>query len=115
MAWATTKTIIPLDRVAVHLGIDPYHFNCIETSTRRPTKACDDGWFQYDYQATGRLSRESLALALKQAERLTQDHLGYAPIPVWVMDEPIALTVHYGVEWYNYKDSRDSNAHDHDS
>ena len=56
--------MIPLDRCAFHLGIDPFHFNCIFTTNRPVLPDCDDVWFRYDYQQSGKVSRESLGTAL---------------------------------------------------
>jgi hypothetical protein len=87
MARASTVTLIPIDRVASILQIDPLHFNGV-TSQRRPLRnACDDVWFQHDYQSTGRISRESLALALYEAEMTVASYLGFPRLPMWFVDE----------------------------
>lgn len=92
MAIAETVTLIPLDRIAYHLQIDPVHFNSVEPAIRPARNACDDIWFQYDWQDTGRLSRESLATSLKQAEETVARYLGYYPAPKWVEAEEHILT-----------------------
>jgi hypothetical protein len=98
MAWADTRTLIPLDRVAYHLGIDPYHFNGIVTSHRPAYESCDDIWFQYDYQNAGKVSRESLANALRQAEQVTIRQLNWFPVLDWVTEEEVHLPTHYRPE-----------------
>lgn len=98
MAWSRTKTLIPLDRVAAHLGIDPYHFNSIITSRHVNNFACDDIWFQHDYQNAGKLSRESLAMALRQAEEVVTRQLNWFPMPEWIEDEEVHLPTHYRPE-----------------
>lgn len=97
MAYADTPTLIPLDRLAWHLQIDPWHFNQIYTANRPTYPACDDMWFQHDWQGTGRISRESLALALKQAEDVVSTYLLWKPLPVW-FEETHRFPVHYRTE-----------------
>lgn len=95
MARASTPTIIPLDRVARHLGIDPWHFNGIET-TSHPFNipSCEDDWYQYEWQAAGKLSREALAFALRQAEDTIIDWLHWVPLPRYEEDT-IEITPHF--------------------
>jgi hypothetical protein len=102
MARATIATMIPLDRVAFYLQIDPYHFNCIETDMHEITTSCDDVWYQHDWQRNGQISRESLAQALKTAEEFTFNYLGWTPLPRWVSEEEVKLPVHYRTEVGNW-------------
>jgi len=104
MGYAAVKTLIPLDRLAYHLQIDPYHFNQIYTDSRAVHTACDDMWFQHDWQAAGRISRESLALALKQAEDVVSTYLQWTPLPVW-FNETHRFPAHYRTELYSYYNS----------
>jgi len=106
MAISSVKTMIPLDRAAVHLGIDPYHFNCIYTDNHPVEPTCDDVWFQYDYQQSGKVSRESLAFALAYAEKLVAEQLDWFPVPQWVEDEVVQLPMHIDVLRYNLYNSR---------
>lgn len=87
MAYSSVHTLIPLDNVARLLQIDPLHFNGITSSLRPARNACDDIWSQHDWQATGRASRETLAMALKQAEDEIVELLGYSPMPTWFIEE----------------------------
>lgn len=108
MARADTLTLIPLDNLARVLQIDLLHFNGV-VSARRPLRnACDDVWLQHDYQFVGRCSRESLAMALRQAEDTVMQYLGYSPFPRWFVDEPhgiesIARTDMFGVGSMNVR------------
>lgn len=104
MARADTLTIIPLDRVAYHLQLDPYHFNGITSETRRIAIACDDTWYQHDWQASGKLSRESLSTALRQAEDTVVSYLRWYPIPQWV-EEDVILPKYYKTEWSNTRNA----------
>lgn len=105
MAYAGAQTMIPLDRLAYHLQIDPYHFNGITSDTRRNAFACDDTWTQHDWQASGKLSRESVALALKQAEEVTVSYLGWSPVPRWYSEE-VMLPDHYKPERHSFYNAR---------
>lgn len=87
MALAPTTTLIPLDRFATILQIDPLHFNGVVSENRPTRNACDDLWFQHDYQWAGRVSRESLAEALYQAEQTVAGYLGFMPLPAWIAAE----------------------------
>lgn len=108
MARSDTLTLIPLDNIARVLQIDPLHFNSV-VSERRPLRnACDDVWLQHDWQFVGRCSRESLAMALRQAEDTVMQVTGYAPAPRWFADEPhtidqIARTDAFGVGSLNVR------------
>ncbi len=92
MARASTWTIIPLDTYAKLLGIDPFHFNGVFTSDaeiRPTTNKCDDIWMQYAWQSAGRVSREDLALALREVEESVADFLHYPIGPSWVAEEEV--------------------------
>lgn len=98
MGRADTTTLIPLSRVAYHLQIDPIHFMGITSEYRRNAFACSDTWYQHDWQSAGKLSRESLATALRHAEDVVVSHLQWYPIPVW-LEEEVALPKYYKTEW----------------
>lgn len=92
MAYASVRTLIPLDNFAKVLQIDPLHFNSILTALRPEDIAADAVYSQHDWQMTGRVSRESIAMALKQAEDTVVSYLGYFPVPDWVEEEEHQLT-----------------------
>jgi hypothetical protein len=106
MARADTITLIPLDRVSYHLQLDPWHFNGITSQTRRrATVSCDDTWYQHDWQASGKLSRESLSTALRQAEDVVISYLGWWLVPQWI-EEEVIIPTYYKTEWNNVANSR---------
>jgi hypothetical protein len=92
MAYASVRTLIPLDNWARVIQLDPIHFNSILTDLRPETSACDSVYAQHDWQDTGRVSREAVAMALKQAEDTVTIYLGYFPVPTWVEEEEHELT-----------------------
>ncbi len=91
MARANTRTMLPLDRWAAILGIEPRHFNGIYT-TLRPVENCDQTWFQYAWQMADRVGREDAALAIAQAEADVIDALGFLPVPDWTEAEIVRAT-----------------------
>ena len=102
MARTNTITLIPIDRVARHLGVDPYHFNGIQGTYAPKYPRCDDMWLQHDWQSAGQLSSEALAFALRQAEDVVMEHLHWSPVPQW-FEEEVSLTPYYKVEaWTNW-------------
>src|SRR4030042_959793 len=92
MAYAQVRTLIPLDNFANVLQLDPIHFNSIVTALRPERNACDSVYTQHDWQDAGRVSRETVALAIKQAEDTVTSYLGYFPVPDWVEEEEHPLT-----------------------
>lgn len=103
MARASTKTLIPLDRVAFYLGINPLSFNSVNLQSNYiPPSGCDAVWYQYEHQDFGRFSRESLAVILHEAEEKAQQYLGYPPLPRWIKEEEVRITQPFRPEWFNY-------------
>lgn len=91
MARADTYTLISLDDAAKVLGIDPWHFNGIYTYTYDETTpyapSCPDNWLQHDWQGVGKISRDTFAFALKEAEMAVAEYLGFYPLPQWIEEE----------------------------
>lgn len=88
MAIAETVTQLPIDRFFQILGTDPMHANGVYSPLFNPPRqGCDDIWLQYDWQDAQKVSRESLALAIKRAEDMIKNFVGYNLIPWWEVDE----------------------------
>jgi len=81
MARAETKTWLSLDRWAEIIGLNPLHFNQL-ASTEFPD-LCGQPWYQFDWQDADRAGRESIAQAIRLAERRIAKYLGYNLIPDW--------------------------------
>jgi len=86
MARATTRTLLPLDRFAELLGIDPLHFNQI-TTTKRRTATCASVWKQFAWQESSQVGREDVAEAIQEAENRIAAQIGYKLLPTWEVDE----------------------------
>lgn len=91
MANASTPTLLSLDQYADILGIDPRHFNQVLTDSFPNNSECDDIWWQFAWQHPGKASREDLARAIAQAERMIAHYVGFWPAPTWIVGE----THHY--------------------
>jgi len=90
MARANIPTWLPLDRWAIQIGLHPLHFNQLyHTSLAKVTSVCSDVWFQWDWQGADHISRESLAQAIQDAERMIAEYVGYHLLPDWVEDERV--------------------------
>ncbi len=88
MARASTRTLLPLDRWAFHLGLEPRHFNGV-TTTAAPDRNCSNVWLQYAWQASDRVGREEVAEAIAQAEQDIITELGFYPLPQWTAGEVV--------------------------
>lgn len=89
MAWASTHTLLSLDRYAKILGISPAHFQGAAGNNYWPVKANrnNDLWPQFSWQAQDRVSREDLAHTIYTAESDIASVLGYWPAPRWIEQE----------------------------
>lgn len=102
MARSDITTLIPLDRAALVLGIDPYHFNGIVTTRRPERNACPDIWWQFPWQKIGQAAREDLALTLREAEDKVIKFLGYSPVATWIDSEERIPEKPFAVEHTNF-------------
>lgn len=99
MARASTRTILPLDTFAEIIGISPLHFNQIVVNEDgpngrpiAPATVCDQVVTQRGWMVAGRIGREDIARAIREAEITFTDHLGYPPAPTWIQEERVELT-----------------------
>jgi hypothetical protein len=89
MARANTTTWLPLDRWAEIMGIHPFHFNGLSSSTYLSQISCGTPWYQFAWQNSDRLGREDIAYAIRSAERRIADEVNYHLIPDWIKTENI--------------------------
>lgn len=90
MARASTRTWLSLDRFAQIIGIHPLNFNQLSSNTLIPNNVCGDAFFQHDWQHSDRLGRETIAMAIRQAEMEITQEAGYNLMPEWTVDERLA-------------------------
>lgn len=86
-------TLLPLDRYAKIMGIPPMQFNSAvarDSDDRylyNSSGACDDIWWDYDWQDNDKLSRHSLAQAIQDTEHDIAEFIGYPVAPNWIVEE----------------------------
>lgn len=85
VARAETLTKLPLDRWAAIVGIHPAHFNGVYFGDS--AGLCQQPWLQHPWQASDRIGREEVAIAIAQAEADLEGYLGYRLLPSWEVDE----------------------------
>lgn len=100
MTRASTYTLLPLDRAAEILQLDKLHFASMKSNYYVINFDCDDVWLQFDYQNTGKVSRDALARAIRQAEDRVAQLLGYSLAPMWIENEPHELINKYKPDMY---------------
>jgi hypothetical protein len=101
MARAETKTLLALDRFARIMGAHPLHFNGVFVEAA-PVTTCDQPLMQYDWQTADGVSRESIALAISDAEAKISQWLGFKPLPTFEIDERHAFVQPYAPDWFRY-------------
>lgn len=102
MARANTYTWLPLDRFFELMGIHPLHANQFTSALIVSQSYCGDTWYQYDWMHADRTSRESIAMAIKQAEDKISEFVGFNLIPDWEIDERQRTTRPVSPEIFSY-------------
>lgn len=88
MARATTPTLLSLDRFAEVMGIAGPHFAGASAGDFFPAGGrCNDLWFQHQWQAHDRVSREDLARTIAIAEMEIASVMGFWPAPKYISQE----------------------------
>lgn len=87
MARASIVTKLALDEFAQFLGINPLNFNGFSAPTHFPNNVCGEVFFQYDWQHSDRIGRETIAMAIQQAEMEMEAEAGFFLMPTWVTEE----------------------------
>ena len=88
MARASIYTLLSLDAYAKIMGIPPIGFNSGVAHYAFPLGGgCSDVWWQYDWQANDKVSHESLARAIYDAEEDISRALGWSPAPQWAWSD----------------------------
>lgn len=102
MAYATTPTLLSLDRWAAIMGVSPLGFNGAVSHDIFPAGAgrCADVWFQYSWQWADQVGREDLARAIASAEEDIANVLGWWPAPRWFELEPHRYPQFYRPDLY---------------
>lgn len=75
-------TFLSLSRYSNIIGLDPIQFFQGVTALRS-RQTCDDVWQQFSWQDGGKISREELRQAIRQAEDDLITQVSYFPTPYW--------------------------------
>lgn len=102
MARSNVRTWLSLDRWAEIIGINPLNFNQLASRSLFPNNVCGDIFFQYDYQNSDRLGRDTIAMAIQQAEREIAQEAGFNLLPDWTVAERRAYPQPVTPGYYGY-------------
>lgn len=86
MARAETVTWLPLDEWAQIIGINPLHWNGLDSNLFQ-NNVCGEIFFQYDWQHSDRIGRETIARAIREAELEMAAEAGFNLMPDWTTEE----------------------------
>jgi len=87
MARSDIRTWLSLDRFSQIIGIDPLHFNGLDSPTLHRNTACGEVFFQFSFQHSDRVGREDMARAIQEAEQEISREVGYNLLPDWTTEE----------------------------
>lgn len=79
-------TLLPLDRWAQIIGLDPRHFRQV-TTAYKPNNTCAQVWKEHAWQEADAVSRDDVTLAIHQAEEQFAELLGFKVLPDWISGE----------------------------
>jgi len=88
MARASITTKLSLDRFAQIIGLNPMAFNGLSSEFFR-NNVCGDIFFQWDWQHSDRVGRETIAQAIQAAEMEMEAEAGFYLMPTWTTEERI--------------------------
>lgn len=86
MARADTVTWLPLDEWTQIIGINPLAFNSLD-SNLFPNTVCGDLFYQFDWQHSDRIGRDTIARAIREAELEMAAEAGFNLMPDWITEE----------------------------
>lgn len=92
MARSEFTTWLSLDRWAQIMGINPLNFNGFSATTYFKNNVCGEVFFQYDWQHSDRIGRDTIAQAILEAEQEIAREAGFNLLPDWTLDERIPYT-----------------------
>jgi hypothetical protein len=100
MGRASVRTLLPLDTWAGIVGIDPWSMNQMGFPFPKSAQ-CSDVIYQYPWQKD-HLSREEIAEAIADAERMLADELLYWPAPTNFTNEVVPYPRPHQRNLYGY-------------
>lgn len=88
MARAEIVTKLALDEFAQIIGLNPLAFNGLSSTFFR-NNVCGDIFFNWDWQHSDRIGRETIAQAIQAAEMEMEAEAGFYLMPTWVTEERV--------------------------
>lgn len=95
MSRASIDTLLSLGRFQEIMGINPWYFNQLYTTTYTGAGDCDPFWLQYAWMDADKVGREDLARAIVEAEADIAKYLSYWPAPKWFTNEDHLYLPHH--------------------
>ena len=86
MARADTYTWLPLDEWAKIIGLSPIAFNGLDSNLLN-NNVCGELFYQYDFQHSDRIGRDTIARAIREAELEMAKEAGFNLMPDWTTEE----------------------------
>ena len=104
MALASSvQTLLSLDEFAQLMGISPWAFNQLDINAMLGDEVVNcPVWYQHEWQRFQTLTRETVARAIADAERMLADALGYWPAPYYTVGEKIPYPTPAQKEWWSF-------------
>jgi hypothetical protein len=87
MARSNIRTWLSLDRWFEIIGINPLNANQLASNTLFQNNVCGDVFFQFDWQHSDRIGRDTIAMAIQQAELEIAAEAGFNLLPDWTLEE----------------------------
>lgn len=86
MARADTYTWLPLDDFSAIIGINPLAWNGLSSNLFN-NNVCGELFFQFDWQHSDRIGRDTIARAIREAELEMAAEAGFNLMPDWTTEE----------------------------
>ena len=84
---ASIRTWLSLEEFRVIFGMDPFGFWQFSSPTLRTNTQCGEVFFEYDWQHSARVGRDSIVQAIAEAEQEIAREVGYNLLPDWTVAE----------------------------
>lgn len=93
----TTPTLLSPYRWAQLMGLDPLHFSQVTLTSQYDSgqPMCGTPTFQWDWQDSDKVGRETVARAIRVAEDRMANFLGYEVLPNWVVEDVLQHDQHW--------------------
>lgn len=102
MSDTDIKTLLPLDRWAQIIGLNPMHFRQVQPpQAAQSYDTCGRVWKEHPWQHSDALSRDDVAQAIQQTEETFAELLGYRLLPTWEVADRIMVPIPGDMSLFN--------------